>query len=73
MQTLMGYLNYAGMFSPLLRGFKYNLNKALGYLQCNCDITLKLNVNCLFELKVWANEAKKKFKRKRDTLPDTGQ
>jgi hypothetical protein len=55
MQTLMGYLNYAGMFSPFLKGLKFNLNKALGYLQCHCDEKLALSSECLFELNVWAN------------------
>jgi hypothetical protein len=55
MQTLMGYLNYAGMFSVFLKGMKFNLNKALGYLQSHCDKILLLNDDCLFELRVWAN------------------
>jgi hypothetical protein len=55
MQTLMGYLNHAGMFAPLLKGFKFNLNKRLGQLQCNDSKAIVMDDNCLFELRIWCN------------------
>jgi hypothetical protein len=55
MQSLMGCLNHAGQLAPFLAGFRFNLNKALGFLQTHPEVKLYLSQEARQDLKVWAN------------------
>jgi hypothetical protein len=52
-QSLMRRLNFAGQLSPLMQGFKYNLNRMLGQLQNGKYVVLTEDVRS--DLLVWTN------------------